>query len=239
MSNTPEGMDVLLHQLMGFAGALRASEAALPDQTAADDPTGAVRASLGRSGDVVGLDVAADWSSRVDPAELGAAVVAAASATAEARVRALGDAFVAPTDLEPAGGGPQAVDLPELPDGVVVPPLEDLAERAIGALRTADAPTLDADGLAVGVGADGRVRVGLASGGLATCEVDPAWAADRTGQQLTMALDEALRGARAVLRDRAEATSRRSAELDTLLAGALAHLRLPAGGAPDQGGRDV
>jgi len=76
MSQTPGVMDALVHQLRDLATSLRAAEEALPDEIRGTDGTGAVAASLGKAGDVTGIDVNADWSAHLDPTALGAAQTA-------------------------------------------------------------------------------------------------------------------------------------------------------------------
>ncbi|WP_024287073.1 hypothetical protein [Cellulomonas sp. KRMCY2] len=244
MSQTSGGIDSVVHRLWDLAASLRAAQDALPDQIRGTDGTGSVVVSLGRAGDVTGIDVDRDWSAHLDPTALGTAVVEAAGVAGLERMRALAQA---PTDApvrsqEPA---PLRWAVPELADGMVVPPLEDVAEQAISALHNAASavgavPSVPAD--VVGTGADGRVTVGFAAGSLTRCEIDRGWADGRAGPQVTMALNEALGAARAALRAEAEAVAQRSAEIDTLLAAALAHLRPPdpaVTGTPHQGDHHV
>jgi hypothetical protein len=242
MSQTPGGIDSVVHQLWDLAASLRAAQNALPDEIRGTDVTGVVVVSLGRAGDVTGIDVDRNWSAHLDPTALGTAVVEAAGVAGLARMRALAQA---PTDAPVRSQEPVRWAVPELADGMVVPPLEDLAEQAISALHTAVSsvgavPPVPAD--VVGTGADGRVTVGLTAGSLTRCEIDRGWADRRPGPQVTMALNQALGAARAALRAEAEAVAQRSAEIDTLLAAALAHLRPPepaAGGEPHPGDHHV
>lgn len=174
MPQTPGVMDALVHQLRDLATSLRAAEEALPDEIRGTDGTGAVAVSLGRAGDVTGIDVDSDWSAHLGPTALGTAVVEAAGVAGQERMRAMARA---PTDApvrsqEPA---PERWAVPELADGMVVPPLEDLAEQAISALHSAASSARalpPAPSEVVGAGADGRVTLGLCAGALTRCEID-------------------------------------------------------------------
>ena len=99
MPQTPGVMDALVHQLRDLATSLRAAEEALPDEIRGTDGTGAVAVSLGRAGDVTGIDVDSDWSAHLDPTALGTAVVEAAGVAGQERMRAMAQA---PTDA-PSG----------------------------------------------------------------------------------------------------------------------------------------
>lgn len=186
------------------------------------DRTGSITVVIDDDGTARDVHVAADWRNRLDPADVGPAVVAAdaeaarrrAAATAQALADAQADAEARTTDGE--GADQSAVDGQSGPTGSAlsidaaalgwlapVPPSggqprswADLAAAVLAAADDLDHVTAPPPPV-VGVGAEGAVRITLTQGRITECTVNQAWLAHQDEVTLAHALREAISAAAA------------------------------------------
>lgn len=188
------------------------------------DETGAITIFVDDDGVARDVLVTADWRRRLSPAQVGPAVVAAHEDAAQRRTsvtaQALADAAESTLDSSSAresteddhppdtrlidGHGSSAASwlTPVSPAGPATGRPRPLAELAAAVLAAADdlervtAPPPPA----VGIGAEGAVRITLARGRITECEVSQAWLARQDETTLAHALREAIgEAARAAL----------------------------------------
>ncbi|MBB2945345.1 hypothetical protein FB565_005078 [Actinoplanes lutulentus] len=203
---------------------------AAPEESEGYDASGCVLVLLGRDGLPVDIRVRDQWQERLEPEELGSAVLDASSAAGQAATRAWAgsldnsrwwtrqrdaDEYAGEANSQsreqPSGLGPGRPQ----PDG-------EFNEQVMRALRESvdqasrPQPADDTDGVDGGH----HVAVRLNSGGLTECFIEPQWARNRTGGTITEALSTALWRARHGL----PSAAHRSAELDALVSDALATL---------------
>lgn len=225
--------------------AMSAAAEKLPERTTGSDPTGVATAELDRAGVVQRLQVDAAWERHVPAEELGAAVVGAVQGASLAQFEVMrSEVQVGPWSDTPrlsrTAPPPAPVRaVPEVPDGTPLRPLGDLADAVVSLMRRFD-PAALVPATGVGEAASGSVRVTLGVHGFGGCEIDPAWAARRSGLSISTTLGEALEKARVALAAAVEngAVSQDRAELDDIFAQAMAHLTtftVP----PDTTGRNV
>lgn len=187
----------------------------MPQSADGEDAQGAVSVRLIAGGIPESIKVASDWQRRQPPENLGAAVVEAygsalsewmerwsgglARADWEARAHETGGTLGRPAAAGTASVPPETF---ERDVRYVVPrPLEEVAEDVLTAFdvverqdpEAAEQPEVKGDSAAR------RVVITLGSQGLASCEVDPEWAARQSVVRLNQALADALADARAKL----------------------------------------
>lgn len=225
-----------------FAALVGGLDAALPEDVSGWDETRTVCVRVSRNGMPIAVVVRDGWATALDPSTLGHAVVRAAGAAAGARAQALGEMLrddaagrsgthhVGAGPVRPDDGASAAPDLHREPRM----PLGDLAEEAISALSLANTAAEPAEPpTGTGTGANGAVTITLGGGALSSCTVDERWADGRSTLQVSMALQQALDGARQSLAD-AERQAPAEGSLDDLLAEAMAHL-FSITGTPERG----
>lgn len=223
-----------------FAALVGGLDAALPEDVSGWDETRTVCVRVSRSGMPIAVLVRDGWATALEPGTLGQAVVRAAGAAAGARAQALSEMLRADAVGLPGDHiGPGPVH----PGGVSATPdqhrepqmsLGDLAEDAISALSLANtAAEPAAQPIGTGTGANGAVTITASGGVLSSCTVDERWAEGRSTLQVSMALQQALDGARQSLAE-AERQAPAEGSLDDLLAEAMAHL-FSITGTPERG----
>ena len=225
------------------AGSIRVARDALPAESVGWDPDRVASVQVDRAGSPVGIRVADGWARELAPDRLGSAVLQAGADAAAHQVRELAqilsdpawqlaspDAAV-PLAAEPAIAAPRAApDSAPTPAIATAPTrgLDELAEAMIGELRSVRSTPATAAATPAGRGsaAGGAVVLMLGPAGLTSCEIDPDWAAGRSGIAVSLIASEALGAARtdlarAVFESAAATTGRR---LDGMLAEAMAFL---------------
>ncbi|WP_173098467.1 hypothetical protein [Actinomadura verrucosospora] len=219
-------MDALLQYASELQKTLEGIDSATPASSEATDQSGAVRVVVGSDGVPERFRVANDWNRKVDARSLGHAVAEACEMALQQRMAAWGEAMQEAGLLEEmeridrleaqAGAVSPGLD-DSLPPGlqrktaVHRPPLELLADRALGAQDALDAFLANHDGTPPpeprGSGWDRNRTVGLTvtASGAVTCEIDARWAERRSGAQIADALNGVLERTRADLARAVEA----------------------------------
>jgi hypothetical protein len=218
-----------LARINGYAAGLQRLMADLqqasPESSRGVDRTGAVQAVLGRDGLPEAIRVQANWRGRLDPRSFAAAVTEAS----EVAMRERGLAWS--RELERSGWQQRAGRLaansasaPAMPSGAVPSAFQRagdarprsadrLAEEVIDlagtAIRATRAPRHSPRG--VGKNRGGTLVLTLSRGGQVSCQADPRWVAQQSGDQLTDALNGALASAR---QDLAAASTSSSSDSD-------------------------
>jgi hypothetical protein len=200
MSGHAAGQQVLIHALQDR----------MPGRAEATDPSGAVQVTLDADGLPASFEVDEGWRSSLHPTAFGAAVVAAFTAATRRRLTGWAQALEG-IDLSGSDGGEQPVAVqkvqpPSRLDGPARPReagelLRDLLDI------TADLDAIVEPGLrqATGSTASGMLTLTLGSDATLSCSADQAWASDKSGGELTAALNTALAAARRELTDAANA----------------------------------
>jgi hypothetical protein len=205
----------------------------------ASDRSYAVLVVLAPDGTVESIRADEDWKRKVRPEGLGAAIMQAYSSAAAQRVRAWTAALAGSDWQEKADRLRERIeDQPGEPEPQLQYP-RDLSQvpRRDPAVITAEVGAVldslgDLDGTPVevtgtGTAGFGKLAVTLSPSGLVSCAVDPMWAGQQTGAELTDAFGLALAAARDAL---AEAVAHGPAgRLNTLLDQALANLHRSEG----------
>ncbi|MEU6749309.1 hypothetical protein ABZ914_24065 [Spirillospora sp. NPDC046719] len=219
-------MDAILQYASELQETLESIDAALPERSEATDQSGAVRVVLGALGLPETFRVATDWSRRVDPHSLGHAVVEACEAAMQRRMATWGEVLQGQGLTErmeridrleaQAGAAPSNIPDDSLPPGlqrktaVYRPPLETLADKALGAQEALDAFFTSGDGRpppepqGTGRARNRALSLTVTASGAVTCEVSPEWAERRSGSQIADALNTVLGDARRDLARAAE-----------------------------------
>ncbi|WP_405898336.1 YbaB/EbfC family nucleoid-associated protein [Streptomyces sp. NBC_00727] len=185
----------------------------MPQSAEGEDAQGAVTVRLLAGGIPDSITVASDWQRRQPPENLGAAVVEAYGSALsewmerwsggleqsdwEARAHETEDGLDRPAQAGAASVPPEAF---ERDVRYVVPrPIEEVAEDVLTAFDVVERqdPEASAQPEVSGDSAGRRVVITLGSQGLASCEVEPEWAARQSVVRLNQALAEALADARA------------------------------------------
>jgi hypothetical protein len=184
----------------------------LPQSVEGTDTTRSVRATIGPDGLPTSLTVEYDWAQNLRPAGLSGAITQACRAAARSRLevwaRAFNDAdlpgraenLAHRIDAQPPAP-PKPVPTPEpraTPNGRPAN-VGALLRELLDATAVLDTAVEVPPAPGVGTAAFGKLSLTLAAGGEVTCTVDPFWASDKTGEELTAALSAALAGARAEL----------------------------------------
>ena len=209
----------------------------VPARSEGYDASGRVLVVLGQDGLPTEIRVREQWQERLEPDQLGAAVLDAASDAGRAAIRTWtgrlddsrwwqrqrdADEGVAVPDQEPQVRPPQG--RPQHDGEFNEQVMHALQASVRQASRTR--PSVDVRGTDTGQ----HVTVTLTGGGITGYVIDPWWARDRTGSAITEGVSAALRRALHEL----AATAHPSAELDALVGDALATLnavvRQPASG---------
>ena len=179
----------------------------VPSRVDGFDPTGTVSVVVGADGLPDAIHVNEGWSFQLAPERLGEAVMGAFTAAFYERLRAWTTAFDAedldaPAAEDPAADDPieatvtdpeepraRASDRPRDPEAFALAVLEALDE-----IGDAGEPAEGTCG--VGSVADGCLELTLTGAGLISCYVEPGWAIQCTGEELTEAFNAALGAAR-------------------------------------------
>jgi hypothetical protein len=198
---------------------------AAPEQSAGTDRSGAVQAVLGRDGLPQTVRVQADWKQRLRPDSFAAAVTEAFGAALRERglrwSQALehgdwqerSDRLDEDSARAPAGGSGAMPAAFRRPGSGAVPaafrrpgsaagrpqPLERLADEAMGLLSEARKQAARASAQphrGVGSNRGGSLTVTVSPAGQVSCQADPRWVAERSGETLTEELRQALASAR-------------------------------------------
>jgi hypothetical protein len=195
----------------GQQGLIHDFQGRMPQTVQATDPSGVVQVTLGADGLPSSFEVDDGWTSSLHPTAFEGAVKAAFTA---ATTRRLADWAALLENI-----GEPVADDGEQP--VAVQPFQPPAQpnganrhRDVGELLsdlldiTADLDALSEPSVrqATGSTASGMLTLTLGSDGALSCSVDQAWASDRSGVELTAALNAALAAARGELADAASAS---------------------------------
>jgi hypothetical protein len=198
----------LLRSLSQLATTLSRSRTALEHATVVGrevrdgaDESGSITVVIDDEGAATDIRVAAGWRSRLAPAQVGPAVVAADSAAATRRATATMRALAESSDEDSSvsrqdGGSPWPgwlVPVPT-PEPGHVRSLADLSAAVWAALDDLDHVTAPAPP-AQGCGARGAVRITMEQGRITGCEVNQAWLTHQDDVTLAHALREAVCGA--------------------------------------------
>ncbi|KUL27783.1 YbaB/EbfC family nucleoid-associated protein [Actinoplanes awajinensis] len=200
---------------------------ATPQRSEGSDATGRVIVVLAHDGLPVELRVRDGWQHRLEPEQLGSAVMEAHHDAVRQATRAFaerlddGDWWRQRDADEPFPGEP-------IPPDAARPPLPGRAhndveygEHILKALQNAQRQ-VDEHPRSLQGADDGRhVVVRLGAGGLTSCEIEPRWARDRSSATITTALAAALERAK---RTAAAPGDEHRGDLDALLSDALATL---------------
>lgn len=168
-----------------------------------EDHAGAFMVRLDEGGLPDRIQVASDWAHRVDPEDIGQAVLEAYGAAAGARMEAWAEHLqrsdwqqrILRTGADGAGQTPE--QWPAQREGPP-PSMDEVAEAAITALRSATiSPAVATDRHdAPDVNAARRAVIALHQGRMTSCEVDASWARRQSSRSLAGVLGRALERAR-------------------------------------------
>jgi hypothetical protein len=185
---------------------------ATPDRSEGMDATGMVRAVLGPDGLPESFRVSSYWKQKVHPASFAAAVTQACQAAMQQRGEQWSEAIQRSgwlarleridDDAKAAASADTTLVPPAFrrPDAAPPRPLDVLAEEAISTMDAAMRPRPRTSAAPVtGATRGSTIEIKLSPGGKVTCAAEPRWVAERSGAQLTEALNGALSGARAKL----------------------------------------
>jgi hypothetical protein len=221
------GLQSLLGPLAGSAGPVEGN-----------DGTYTVLVTLAADGAVSSIQVDEDWKRKVRPEALGSAIMAAYNAAVAQQVRAWTIALTESDWEARADQLRERIDAESDATAEAEPPAAE-SPRDLSQVRARSSEAIAADlsvaldGLGAvgdesaevtGTGAVGlgKLTITIAAHRLVSCVVEPVWAMQRTGGELTEALGTALSAARA---DLAEAAARGpSGRIVGLLDEALANL---------------
>lgn len=175
------------------------------------DPSGAVEVTLGPDGLPVSFEVDEGWSRSLHPTAIGAAVTGAFRAATVRRLAVFASALEE-TDLPSIGDPAETVAAPPLaPQGGSTgahPPrdVSDFISEVLALTADLEAIAEPAPVRATGSAASGMLTLTVGTDASLSCEVDQAWASDKTGGELTTALNTALGAARRELTEAADAS---------------------------------
>jgi hypothetical protein len=211
----------------------------LPQRVEGQDQTGAVRAFLDADGLPTSFQVDYDWKRNLRAAAFGDAVRQAVQDALNRRLSAWTRAFNDADLPEQAERIRQRVD-DEPASQQIQPPTQPAPSASPDGKRPRDPGELIRDFLEVTSDLDayanaataqgssavayGKLAVTLTAGGAVTCTADPSWVSDKTGEELTEALQQVFAAAREDLRRVAEASSP-AARMNKLFDESLALLR--------------
>ncbi|MEU4564889.1 hypothetical protein AB0F72_41465 [Actinoplanes sp. NPDC023936] len=211
-------------QLGQLAGELAS---AVPERSEGYDVSGRVLVVLGPDGLPTEIRVREGWQERLEPDQLGAAILDAASDAGQSAVRTLAGRLDESRWWRRQRDADEGVENPD--EKPLVRPFlgrpqhdGEFNEQIMNALHASvrqarqPCPSVEVTGTDTGQ----HVAVTLTGGGIAGCIIDPWWARDRTGSAITESVSTALRRA---LHDLA-APAHPSAELDALVGDALSTL---------------
>jgi hypothetical protein len=203
----------ILREMVGHAagqqGLIHDFQGQMPRTVQATDPSGTVQVTLDADGLPLSFEVDDGWSRSLHPTAFGDAVKAAFTA---ATTRRLADwAQLLETIGEPGADdgerpvAPQQFQPPIQADGQRPREVGELLNELLDI--TADLETLAEPGVrqATGSNASGMLTLTIASDAALSCSVDQAWASDKSGEELTAALNTALAEARTQLAQAANA----------------------------------
>jgi hypothetical protein len=186
--------------VVGLQRQLENANSQATQQVEGQDPTGAVRVVVGRDGLPVSFDVDYDWQRNLRPESLGRAVEQAAKAASDRRLIALGQVFATIDWSQPGTASAPAAPrpAPEQARAEIKRPraVSELMRDLLDATDDVDALATAATAEGVGTAGFGRVELRLASTGMVSCTADRFWASDKSGQELSEALTNALTAAR-------------------------------------------
>ncbi len=200
-------------------------QARLAQPVQAADPSGAVEVTLGPDGLPSSFEVDEGWTRSLHATAIGGAVLGAFRAATVRRL-ALFAAVLEETDLPGEGDTEQPVPVQQFqapsPSGGTFPPrsVDEFISEVLALTADIEALAEPAVVQATGSAASGMLTLTLGGDGNLSCEVDQAWASDKTGGELTTALNTALGVARRELTEAANASpaARATRLLDEALA---------------------
>lgn len=174
------------------------------------DPSGAVEVTVGADGLPTSFEVDEGWTRSLHPTAIGGAVVAAFQAAATRRLAMFAELMdevdVPETDSGAQAAPPQQVQAPAPSNGHYAPiNIDELLSEVLALTDDIDALAEAEVYRAHGSAASGMLTLTLGSDSTVSCEVDQAWASDKSGSELTAALNAALGSARSALTQSAEA----------------------------------
>lgn len=227
----------LQHSAAELGRLTRELAAAAAQPIEGSDSTGWVHVVLGPNGTPTQIRIREGWQQRVDPTRLANAVI---DANGDALQRAMQTWTVAMQDsgwwrrqaafetdaAESTAGASQPLPFGHARD------VNDLAEQALSQLQAAQSPQAPSSAPEEGRDDGQHVTIQIASDGLRTCTIEPAWAARHSGSAISAALTTALQ--RAVEKRSPQLSPR--VEPDALLGDALATLASLTAIPPHQGG---
>lgn len=238
-------MDDLIEQLtqmQRYTAALQemiaAAQVHAPSQAEGSDPGRTVHVILGEDGLPKSFRVANDWNRRIEPANLGSAVLQACQAAMAERLSAWTNALqeegwedkltalrTGTTGVQEAS---QATPTSRLPVQQKPPRhLSDVTEDVLKALDNVGGLNQSTESVAAaGSAAEGRLTITLSRSGLTSCNADPRWASNQTAARLMDALSEALSRAKRELANSSEGDAPQET-LNNLFSEAMALLNQP------------
>ncbi|GIH10647.1 hypothetical protein Rhe02_87140 [Rhizocola hellebori] len=183
----------------------------MPQTVQATDPSGVVQVTLDAEGLPASFEVDEGWARSLHPTAFGPAVAAAFAAATKQRLTAWAsllekvDLPTSEVDEQPVAA--QAFQPPSRPE-VPVHPREvgELLRELLEITADLEALTEPQVRQATGSAASGMLTLTLGSDGALSCSADQAWASDKTGSELTSALNTALAAARSELVNAANAS---------------------------------
>ncbi|MEU4693187.1 hypothetical protein [Actinoplanes sp. NPDC023714] len=219
-----QGLQQRATQLGQLAGELAS---AAPVRSEGYDASGRVLVVLGQDGLPTEIRVHERWQERLEPDQLGAAILDAASDAGQSAIRAWTGRLDESRWWRRQRDADEGVAIPD-GEALVGPPLgrpqhdgefnEQIVNALQASVRQAGRPR--PSGEVTGTDTGQHVAVTLTGGGIAGCFIDPWWARDRTGGAITESVSIALRRAMHEL----AAPALPSADLDALVGDALATL---------------
>ncbi|GAA1608300.1 hypothetical protein [Actinoplanes couchii] len=229
-----------LHQRADRFGRLAAGlTAAIPQRSEGCDPTGRVSVILDPAGLPVEITVRGGWEDRIEPEDLGAAVMGAYHDGVRQALRTWADRlddehwWRRQRDSEQATFDEPAVGR-AIPSSGRVRDDAEFSEPVLRALHTAGDQPANAVESTAGADSGDPVVIRLGPGALLGCEIDPNWARPRDGATITAALRTTLTSARHRV---ADAVPKPDPGVDAALHDAWATLAALTGDLPDRGDR--
>jgi hypothetical protein len=202
----------ILREMAGHAagqqGLIRDFQGQMARTVQATDPSGTVQVTLGSDGLPASFEVDDGWSRSLHPTAFGDAVRAAFTAATAHRLAdwaTLLENLGEPGADDERPAAPQQFQPPSQPNGQRPREVGELLNELLDITADLEALTEPVVRQATGANASGMLSLTIASDGAFSCSVDQAWASDKSGEELTSALNTALAAARTQLAQAASA----------------------------------
>ncbi|MFE3001077.1 hypothetical protein ACFXG4_39605 [Nocardia sp. NPDC059246] len=219
------------HYATALATALDGARPRRRHTAVGNDDSGVITVTIDADGQILDVGVADDWNHRIDPRQLGAAVVKAANNAIEASIQAM-----MPGDVEAL----ERVATLRIEDFDTTPPVQPEF------IRSVNQPTMSIDHLANAVltamespgpslepptfvgqseSSDGWVTAKVSAIGLVACSVPATWALEQHSISIRWAIMEAIADAREHMAAARPGSAGRNADLNLLINEGMNHLR--------------